>query len=55
MKIIPKRHFNKEIKKPGVKFDPGLALIDLRTTRPRPSRSSAHDLSDSGTVPYKLG
>ena len=29
MKIIPKRHLNKEIKKPGVKFDPGLALIDL--------------------------
>ena len=39
MKIVPKRHLNKEIKKPGVKFDPGLALIDLRTTGPWPSRS----------------
>ena len=39
MKIISKRHLNKEIKKPGVKFDPGLALIDFRKTGPWPSRS----------------
>ena len=39
MKIIPKRDLNKEIKEPGDKFDPVLALIDLRTTGPRPSWS----------------
>ena len=54
MKIIPKKDLNKEIKEPGDKFDPGLALIDLRTTGPRPSWSWTHDLRDSGTVPYQL-
>ena len=34
-KIIPKRHLNKEMQKPRYRFSPGLALIDLRTTRPR--------------------
>ena len=33
-KIIQKRHLNKDIQKPGFKFNPGLALIDLRTTGP---------------------
>ena len=31
-----------------------LALIDLLTTGPRPSRSWTHALRDSGTVPYQL-
>ena len=31
-KLYPKRLLNKEINKPGYKFNPRLALIGLRTT-----------------------
>ena len=34
VKIFPKRLLNKEIKKPGLKFNPGLGLIGLWTTGP---------------------
>ena len=34
MKIFPKILLNKEIKKPELKFNPGLKLIGLRTTGP---------------------
>ena len=35
VKIFPKILLNKEIKKPELKFNPGLKLIGLRTTGPR--------------------
>ena len=47
MKIIPKRHSNEEIKKPEVKFDPGLALFDLRTT-------GLHGVEPMTSVPHQL-
>ena len=34
VKIFPKILLNKEIKKPELKFNPGLKLIGLRTTGP---------------------
>jgi len=33
-KIIPENAFEQEEKKSGLKFNPGLAPIDFRTTRP---------------------
>ena len=30
----PEKAFDKDIQKPGFKFNPGLALIDLQTTGP---------------------
>ena len=34
-KISRERAFHKKKKKPGLKFNPGLALTDVRTTGPR--------------------
>ena len=49
MKIFPKRLLNKEIKKAGLKFNPGLGLIGLWTTEPRCLNSAVSD-NDSNNI-----
>ena len=43
-KIIPKRLLNREIQKAGLKLNPGLVLIALRTTGPCRSEKTAVSL-----------
>ena len=43
-KIIQESVFDKKKKKPGVKFNPGLALAGVRTIGPRASMLARRDL-----------
>ena len=51
-KIIRERAFDK--KKPGLKFNPGLALTGVRTTGPRMSRNRRLNLSSLASLNQKL-
>ena len=44
-KIIRKSAFDKKIKKPRLKFNPGLALTGVRTTGPRMQKVSRNEKS----------
>ena len=49
-KIIRENAFGQKKKKPRLKFNPGLALIDLRTTGPRVKKLHARELSRNQSI-----